>query len=291
MWKQTLLLATLLLCSCADRDRKTNQALYTGPTKPMADVVRGINDNNAAIPTLWSDHRFRAWIHDDKGKEHYVDGDGVLLYRKVPGSTDEFLLQGNAIIGQIFEVGCTSGPDAQYWVALIPEVATEWWGYYRNLGKSCVTQRVPIEPDLVAQVLGVGEFDTNFLHPPVPTMRFNNDARCYMFTWSVPLADRWVVQKEIWYDMNTLLPVRVLLFDENGRILVRANLSDHQPIDGGNGKKVATRYDLLFLENKDHLVFTLKDPKLTKRGVPKPGTIQRRPIPDVRQVQIDEGCQ
>lgn len=260
-----------------------------GPTKTMREAVLAINENNASVPTIWSDLTFRAWIHDDKKKEHYVDGDGVVLFRKVSGSNDELLLQGHAIIGKVFEIGSSSGPDAQYWVAVIPEVATEWWGFYKNIGKPCAKE-IPIHPDLVTQVLGVSEFDTNFMEPPVPQMRFNNDQCAYMFTWSVPLKDRWAVQKEVWYDGKSLLPRLVVLFDENGRVQLRAYLSQHQPIDGGNGKKIATRYELFFPETKDQLIFNLKSPKLTYRGVPKAGTIRRRPIGDVREVQIDEGC-
>jgi hypothetical protein len=277
-----------LLSGCKPIDGGAVNAYY-GPTQTMGQVVRAVNENNTVVPTLWSDHTFRAWIHDDKKKEHYVDGDGVLLFRKVPGSNDELLLQGHAIIGKIFEIGSSSGSDAEYWVAVIPEVATEWWGRYKNLGKPCA-QEIPIHPDLVTQVLGLSEFDTNLLEPPVPTMRFNNDRDVYMFTWNVPLPDRWAVQKEVWYDRKTLMPSAVLLFDENGRILLRAYLSGHQAIEGANGKKVATHYDLFFPDTKDRLIFNLKNPKLTNKGVPKPGTIRRRPIPDVREVQIDAGC-
>ncbi len=53
---------------------------------------------------------------------------------------------------------------------------------------------------MVLEVLGVGMIGSNFLAPPAPVMRFNNDTHAYMFVWSVPLADRWAAQKEIWYD-------------------------------------------------------------------------------------------
>jgi len=97
--------------------------VYRGPTSTMYEVARDVNANNAGITTLWSDHSFKAWIHDDRGKEHYVDGDGVLLFRKIPEKPDELLIQGKSIIGKIFEMGSSSGPDAQYWVAVIPEIA------------------------------------------------------------------------------------------------------------------------------------------------------------------------
>jgi hypothetical protein len=186
-------------------------------------------------------------------------------------------------------MGSTAGPDAQYWVAVVPEVATEWWGYYKNLGKPC-SRPIPIRPDLVMEVLGVSEIDTNFLRPPVPTLRFNNDRDVYMLTFNVPLRDKWAVQKEVWYDRKTKLPTCVLLFDENGRIQLRAYLSNHQVLEGSDGRKIATNYQLFFPDSHDQLVFDLKNPKLTKKGLPREGTIQRRPIGDVREVRLDEDC-
>src|SRR4029079_8170881 len=111
----TVWMLPALLVGCAQPCPQQFKVAYDAPTKPMREVVQHVNENNAAIPTLWSDHTFRAWIHDEKKKEHYVDGDGVLLFRKTPGQNDELLLQGHAIIGQIFEIGTTSGPNAQYW--------------------------------------------------------------------------------------------------------------------------------------------------------------------------------
>jgi hypothetical protein len=262
---------------------------YYGPTSRMYEVVRDVNTNNQPITTLWTDHSFRAWIHDDKRKEHYVDGDGVLLFRKTRGKPDELLLQGKSVIGKIFEIGCSSGPDAQYWVAVIPEIATEWWGYYKNLGKRC-TREIPIHPDLIVEVLGLSEIDEDFLRPPVPVMRFNNDADAYMFTFNVPQQANWVAQKEVWYDRQTKLPKNILLFDVDGRVLLRAYLSNHQPLDGAEGRKVATHFDLFFPDTKDRLLFDLKSPKLTKKGLPRQGTIQRRPIGDVKEIRIDEEC-
>ena len=65
-------------------------------------------------------------------------------------------------------------------------------------------------------------------------MRFNNDADAYMFLWNVKLPDRWAVQKEIWYDRATLLPKLVLLFDENGRVVLRAYLSNYKSVEVAN---------------------------------------------------------
>ena len=269
---------------------------YYGDTKTMSEVVRDINANNTGIPTIWTSHKFRALIHDEKKNENSVDGHGVLLFRKMHDKPDELLLTGEAIYGKAFEIGSSSGPNAQYWVAVLPpnKTGTEWWGYYKNLGKPCV-QSVPIHPDLIAEVLGVNDIDENFMRPPVPTMRFNNDRDAYMFTFNVPAGSQWVTQKEVWYDRVTKLPILVLLFDANGRVLLRANLLDHQALEGAGGRKIATHYKMFFPETKDQFEFTLLDPALTgtdrtRRPIPREGTIQRRPVGDAREIRIDEDC-
>ena len=171
----------------------------------------------------------------------------------------------------------------------VPEVATIWWGYHKNLGKGCAGQ-IPIRPDMIAEVLGVNTIDTNFLNPPVPAMRFNNDVDVYMFTFSAPTDREWVIQKEVWYSRTTKLPVKVLLFDRDGRILLRADLSGHEALEGGGGRLIATQYNLFFPESKDRLIFSLKGPQLSRKGLPRAGTIQRRHIDEVREIRIDEDC-
>ena len=62
-------------------------------------------------------------------------------------------------------------------------------------------------------------------------MRFNNDADVYMFVWSIRGIDRFIAQKEIWYDRATKQPRRVYLFDDNGRVILRAFLRNHAPLE------------------------------------------------------------
>jgi hypothetical protein len=132
-----------------------------------------------------------------------------------------------------------------------------WWGEKANFdpGKA---KDIPIRPDLLIDVLGVLDVETNFKQPPVPVMRFNNDADAYMFTWNAPLADRWIAVKEVWYDRQTKLPKTILLFDENGRVVVRAWLTKHRAVEGQRGQ-IASQFDLYFPENKSQLSFHLTD--------------------------------
>jgi hypothetical protein len=70
-----------------------------------------------------------------------------------------------------------------------------------------------------------------------------------------PVA-RWVAVKEIWYDLQTKLPKLILLFDNNGRVILRAYLTEHKKMEDADGV-VATNYDLFFPENKSRMTFRI----------------------------------
>jgi len=223
---------------------------YYGPTQTMSQVIGQINANNAKITTLRAAHSFEATLVDDKGKSRTFSGDGYLLYMK----PDNLLLTAGGII-KYFEIG--SNPQ-QYWFTAFPdEVSTQWYGNVGRLTDEAARQ-IPIRPDLLLEVLGVNTIETNLLQPPVPVLRFNNDARAYMLVWNRPLANRWAAEKEVWYDVDTKLPKLILLFDANGRIILRAYLSDHKQIPETGGM-IATRYELFFPENKSQMSFHLTD--------------------------------
>lgn len=280
----------LLICvgGCAMQKTAQRPQPYYGPTLTMAQVVQRINANNRPIRSLWARQSFEAHLVDDKGQSHFVNGDGSLLYLK----PRDLKITGNKPFVKIFEIGSTAD---RYWLAIPEQLDTMWWGWYRNVGKPCARD-VPIRPDLVIQVLGVGDIDTDFNHQPAPVMRFNPDADAYMFVWSVHGPDRWIAQKEIWYDRKTLHPELVLLFDANGRVVLRAYLSDFAPVEMDAAAKepppmVPTNYRLFFPDSGSTLTFQLKDVRMTYKGVPRPGTIRFPVEPEVSQViQVDQDC-
>jgi hypothetical protein len=273
----------------------TKKEPYSGPTQSLADVVAEINANNERLTTLWARHYYEATVFDEKKKSHFVNGDGVVQYRR---PYDMRLTGDKPAAGRIFDLGSN---ETHYWFTLVPEVNTRWWGKYEHLGKPCVDQSIPIRPDLVMEVLGVGHINTNFLEEPAPVMRFNNDADAYMFVWNVRLRDRWVAQKEIWYDRKTKLPKLVLLFDENGRIVLRAYLTKHKPVDVGDDNVpqdarpvIATDFRLFFPDTGTKMTLELADIKLQHKGWPKEASFSFDPTQrsgdDTRDIQIDEKC-
>ena len=287
-----LILAAALapVAGCVHRVEKP-KGWYRGPTLPMREVVQRINQNNQQLPTVWASHGYRATVVDDTKKIRNFSGDGALLYR----GPRQMRLTGNVLgVGNVFEVGTT---DERFWLKLgFDEGSTMWWGNYRNIGKPCA-EPIPLRPDLVVEVLGVGVINTDFSSLPAPTMRFNHERGVYMFVWNAPLPDRWVALKEVWYDRNSFRPAFVMLYDENGRVLVRAELRSHRAVEvNGTPRErwpvIAGEYRLYFPDNDARMEIDLREVMLNKNGYPPRGMT----FPDPRRraervIQIDAACE
>src|SRR5688572_28095545 len=155
------------IIGCA-RDRAAVTRGYHGPTESMSEVVEQINRNNAAIPTLRATGNFEANVVD-QGKKRFVNGDITVLYRR---PAEVRLVGKKDIAGTVFDAASTG---ERYWLIVKGEVDTMWHGAVGNLDR-VDPKEIPIRPDLLVEVLGLSEFDRNFLESPAPTMRFNNDA-------------------------------------------------------------------------------------------------------------------
>lgn len=266
---------------------------YFGPTSPIGEVIARINANNRAIPTLYARHYTEASIVDPRsGRATFVNAGGDLLLRK----PRELLMRGRKdLAGTIFELGSTAD---RYWMTLFAGDEGHWWGYHSNAERLTGTE-LPVRPDLLAEVLGIADINPVLTDPPVPVVRFNNDMDVYMLVWNAPLPDRWYAQKEIWYDRATLLPRKVLLFDRDGRVVVRADLADHRQVATGAAAKdrpwMAGTLDLFFPASGSTMTIQLSDMALTTRtGHPREGTIRypdEPPVPPQRVFQIDRHCE
>jgi hypothetical protein len=261
----------------------------------MDVAIQNINHNSAAIPTLWTRLDYSATFIDPRSKAtQSLSGDGSLLYSRpislrIEGSKD--------VAGAVFEIGSN---DTEFWVKLrsSADAWNYWWGHYDNLGKpGC--QPMPIRPDLIIQVLGVSLYRTDFLEQPVPVMRFDNqNGGSYVFDFNIRLQDRWMTQKQVWFDRATMLPTKVLLYDENGRVVLRANLSDHGPINipgitADHLPQIARHYDLSFPDTGASMTLDLRDTALNHKNhstiFPNPRSFFR-PDPDDNNtvIQVDK---
>src|SRR5512133_2995043 len=136
----SLVIASFMLgfAGCAPKQPPTTQRSYFGPTKTLPEVIAGINQNNAAIPTLWSRFDFEAEIKEsrDKKSETVVDK-GRLQYR----APAEFRLIANKeLVGPILDLGMNR---ERYWmIAPKPGPDTMWWGYVKG-GSTEINSEVP----------------------------------------------------------------------------------------------------------------------------------------------------
>ena len=292
-----LVVAGLLLgCGCCQTSVQQRKPYY-GLTEPMDAVVQNVNANNDRIPTLWANLNYSATVNDNGTMRSVSGGDGVLLYSRA----DQFrLVAKKEFVGTVFDLG-TNGKE--YWLEVVPGTNRMWWGRYEDLvhtqlGKS----PIPIRPDLVLEVLGVSVINTDFNVPPVPTMRFNNDEDAYMFVFNVHAPDRWLALKEVWFDRQSHRPRRVILYDANGRAVLRADLSMDTKVqvpgeDPKTWPVMAGDYKLFFPDSGSRMEFTVKDARLYKQNpggrlkVPNASSFAMPDVQgtDVRPIQIGGG--
>lgn len=274
-----LLCATLSSGCATPRAATTRPAIYTGPTDPLDVVLARINANNNQIRTLVANGTFGATLGKD---QRYLNGQVTLLHTK----PNKLLLKLNKDIAS--EV-LTAGSNGQrWWVSAFGDVDTTWYGTPQRAANA--DPRLPISPELIADVLGVATLDLDMLAQPVPTMRFNPNYDCYMLEWHVPITDRWVTLREVWYDRQTLEPRRIWLFDRNGRVAVAAQLSDFSPMedaaDTTAAPKMARTFDLFFPETQSHVTFRFDDVRSTRNKRPNEQTYQFDPT-RVRTTKVE----
>lgn len=269
-------------CNCARKSTSLGENRLNPPgLRSMREVVDAINANNSKIPTLYATLNYSATIHDGKQVHSVSSDEGYVWYR----SPDDFRLVGKmAAVGTVFDIGSNR---EKYWLEVIPGTNRLWWGNYADLVRLQSDQLpIPIRPDLVTQVLAVGTINSDFNVLPVPTMRYDGNDDAYVFVFNVKAPDRWMAQKEIWYDRATLRPRRVILYDGNGRPVLRAALSMDKPVRMPQGKPadwplVPGDYKLFFPDSGSRMEFTLNDVALQHK-------VGRIVFPNARNFQMPD---
>lgn len=263
-----VLLLPLWMAGCNGSARTTATGVDLASTLTLAELTEEVNRNNRAITSLWASGYFEASLREEReGPVTSVNGDLTLMYL----ADDRLLIRAKKPGIDVFELGSNG---ETFWLAL-PTENLLYIGSFANLDPEA-TARLPVRPDLVLEVLGVTPLPSDLLAPPVPMLRYNPDNSAYMLTFAEPLDGgahpRWQVVKEAWYDRETLLPSNIILFDRDGRPVLRAYLRNHQEIDvsGGTNPVTATRYDLYFPQTGSTMRIDLdRELLLKRRGFPR----------------------
>jgi outer membrane lipoprotein-sorting protein len=294
-----VLTGCVFLAGCCNCGKQTTASTENRLNPPglltMTAVVDAINSNNARIPTLYATLNYSATIRDGNQVHSVSSDEGYVWYRR----PDDFRLVGKmAAVGTVFDIGSNS---ERYWLEVIPGTNRLWFGTYADLARLQSDQLpIPIRPDLVTQVLAVATINPDFNALPAPTMRYDGAADAYVLVFIVHAPDRWLAQKEIWYDRATLRPRRVILYDLDGRPVLRATLSLDKRVRSPEGKPadwplVPGDYKLFFPDSGSRMEFSLNDVSLEHKVgrvvFPNARTFQMPDVKgtDVRPIQIGGG--
>jgi hypothetical protein len=241
-----LAIALAACAGCVTEVRDTRGDVLNRPLLTLPALVEKVNANNAKLPTLWARGYIDAAIVEEPGAPaRILNGSVFVLHRK----PDQLLLKAEKdLVDDLFELG-TDGERLWLWLP------TEDIAYVGEVGRidPQAAARLPLRPDLVLQVLGIGLIGEDLQAFPAPLLEVNPDAETYMVRFVEPAASGpWLkVAKQVEYlipddPADLPLPAKVILSDDDGRPVLVARLSNHREIEGG--ATVATRFRLFFPE-------------------------------------------
>lgn len=263
----TILLSMLAIGCTTTRPPKGGPSQYTGPTDPLDVLIKRINARTSDLATCWSSGDFELDLRQD-GKRDFLNGSFILLYQR----ERHVRMVADKIGTTVFDMGLS---DQYFWLNVPEGPSTCWYGTI-DPTNPLASNQLPIRPDALLDVLGIEPINTDLIKPPVPTLRFNPDYDAYMVTWHVASVDRWITQREVWYDRATLEPRFIWLFDQNGRVIVRAKMSDYATVEGST-VTMPRSANLLFVESGSTLSLKFDDARRNKGKVPNPRSFQFDP--------------
>jgi hypothetical protein len=278
-------LLVVQLPGCAPKQPVKTSEPYTGPTLALDELLRGLNERRARLPTVWASGSFELWARErETDRVQFVNGSLTVVFR----SGGQLRLQGQKVSQTIFDTGISAN---RYWLALFADESVCWHGSIDPANPVAPTL-LPIRPDALLDVIGLEPVSVDLIDPPVPTLRFNPDYDAYMVTWHVPDGDRWVTTREIWFDRATLGIRYVWLFNRDGKVIVRAKLRDELIVEGADHSDalLARGWDLLFVETGSTMNVRLEDVRLSKGRVPNDLSFRFDPMRSgaERVVDLDE---
>ena len=272
-------LAVLLLVGCVGCVGRTAAPpptrLITDPLT-LPQIVERLNANTGRLPSLWARGLLDATLYESRGADPLTVASADVYVQHLKPEALRLKVE-KVGVGDVLDLG-TDGDNL--WL-LLPRDKVLYTGTSGRLDPR-KTEGLPVRPDLLLQVLGVNDLPTDLLAEPAPTLRVNPDLGVYMLTFVEPATlgvPRLTVSKEVWLDGDTLLPRKVILYDEAGRVALRADVGGHVEVptkDDSPGAKVATVYDLYFPETLSAMRFELQEVKRRHRGAPRAGTFTPR---------------
>ncbi len=259
------LVVAILLAGCQTPPvRKVEPVNLQGP----AEVLAAHNAWADSIQHLWAraDLRLVFTVGDGKVERHDLSGH---LFLAKP---DRLFVHGEVLGQEMFTLGTNA---ERYWLWIRPKVNTVWTGVRGGAGE----WRLVVSPAALLEALGVSRISLG------PGDRADFVTRPEHYVLSVERAGPAgrVLVRRVWFDPATLRPLRVDLFDDEGRPLLMAELMKYKRVGATD---VCTVYRARFLgEEEVDLVLRLRDVNLEKE--PNPRVFEYRVPPGATETDLD----
>jgi len=235
-----------------------------------AEVLAAHNAWADSIQHLWSraSLMFDMPSQQKQGERARYDVDGHLFLQK----PDDLYLHGQVMGQEVFAIGMNA---ERFWLWVRPKVNKVWTGRRGGPGER---QFVLAAEDLMT-ALGMFRIALD----PNDLATFDVMPAQYVLTQQRDFAGKRVPWRRIWFDRRSLRPVRVDLYDEDGRCLLMAELLKYEPVGRTD---VCMTYRVRFYGSQEvDLVLRLSSVSLLRPVNPK--VFEYRLPPDAKEENLD----
>ncbi|MCG3179363.1 MAG: hypothetical protein BIFFINMI_01698 [Phycisphaerae bacterium] len=221
-WALVAAVATVALGGCP----------AAGPLPPpmtLPQLAAELDSNNDLLPWLRaSSDSITITAADEHGLPISTQLGGVMIYSQPHCFYMDVKEAGEVLAG-------AGANDELYWFWSRAGGRGVCWAGRRAHGVWAGSLEVPINPTQLTVLLGIDSFGGKLTRLPLPVLRSADAQRCYVIE-SIDLGqDHAVLLSELWYDRDTHRPVRVRLFDSQGRPSLESTLSDWRLATGSAG--------------------------------------------------------
>jgi len=217
-------------------------------------LVAEYNANAAAVPMLaaYAEIEFTAY-HEATGVglPLWSSPNGLLRMKKGPAAlgTHDMVLIGREVSKQVLRVGTSRKDNVYYMWTLMPE-AKAMWGRMELAGAPGI-KLLPIDPTGLQAVLGICQLPADQSVTPAVTLQMDTTPGRYAYVLGYvsrqPVSNNFVLRREFrfgWDEKRSDCLARLLwgsrrprrleeinFFDERGRRMMSAAVSDYKPVD------------------------------------------------------------
>ena len=215
---------TLLLAGCGSTPKQSAPGPLVarpGPAPSIDAVVKAQNQRVDGLSTLWARHTLRvsgklanAKLDKEEAEGHFQ----LILPRKVAITVTK--------VGETyFYLGSN---DDLYWWLDLTEAKRGYFGRHALATTTTVDRfGIPVHPLDLIELMAITPIDEALLRKPgaVSAPKWSSDGQ--LLWYDAPARD---ATKRVLVDPKSLLPAFVELLDKNGKVIVRAELSNYLDI-------------------------------------------------------------